>query len=354
MRNRGDIKYLGREPDVPEVPTIEELGRALNWYNHFYGVDDPEIFDWMREFLRSKGKDPRQIETYVKHGYFSKTLCSLSRLLTRGMRVEKYERRILRDFESFLVDRGSPESQKAHNFRRTTRPQNLLIADVDHLLDEFYKSDYRTKPPVDSFVVLKKFPSVQIKSARKHLQEIYEEISSRDPDVREAYSHLSKRALSNYVSFVKEVLERFDAERENLRREQKSEESKKKVQKKKTASDFSKLQFLRHDPGLNMSSDENFSALEQASVVYLFNLKYKELRMLVAGEGGFRVKGTTIRGFDPDRSSKRRVRKPAEVVPAMGLATKRNCEKIFNGLRSKRSPANGRVNSDTLIVKILK
>lgn len=353
MRNKNDVKYLGREPEISSHPTTEELARALNWYNHFYAHDDPEIFQWLKKYLIDTArKDPLESQAFVSSGRYSKTLCFIARLLTNGLDHDKFSKRIIGEFEAFIAikRRDRDRYRKSRKSGAKPRKENFLIADIDHTLDQFYNSDYMKRPDLEVFEVLSKYPSQQIKAARTHVEEIYEELCSKDPQVKEAYSHLSKKAMKNYVEFVKEILAKIGQEQENKKRKPAGS---KKSKTKTRNSDFSKLKYQKHDEDTGVVSDERLIAIETASVIYLYNTKYRELRRLVTKEG-FTVKGTTISGFCPEQSSKKKLRRPKEIVPEISSSTKRTCERLYRSVRAKEQSVNGRTNESTIILKIIK
>ena len=65
---------------------------------------------------------------------------------------------------------------------------------------------------------------------------------------------------------------------------------------------------------------------------------------------GLSVKGTTIKGFDPEKSLQRTIRKPDEFLPQIKKATRAKPEKLFQSLKTTETKLNGRVNGETILL----
>jgi hypothetical protein len=64
------------------------------------------------------------------------------------------------------------------------------------------------------------------------------------------------------------------------------------------------------------------------------------------------VKGSSIINYDPETSVWKKVRKPNEIVPKSVTSTKAQVKKLIDSLSSKESKMNGRLNAETIILKV--
>jgi len=71
------------------------------------------------------------------------------------------------------------------------------------------------------------------------------------------------------------------------------------------------------------------------------------------GASGFSVKGTSLQGYDPDTSVQRTLRKPDVIIPKMMAAGKVALRKILPDLTTTETQLNGRINEDTLLLRVL-
>jgi hypothetical protein len=66
------------------------------------------------------------------------------------------------------------------------------------------------------------------------------------------------------------------------------------------------------------------------------------------------VAGTTIQNFDPDLSAAKKLRKPEEALKAMLACTKPQLKKFLSTLTTTEAKLTGRINEDTILLKVLK
>ena len=93
-----------------------------------------------------------------------------------------------------------------------------------------------------------------------------------------------------------------------------------------------------------------------AKEIYVYNTKTRKLGRYVADEfvGELSVKGTTIVGFTPISSIQKTLRKPAEQLKEFMTASKPNTRKFLDSIKTVDIKLNGRINPETLLLKVLK
>jgi hypothetical protein len=86
-----------------------------------------------------------------------------------------------------------------------------------------------------------------------------------------------------------------------------------------------------------------------AQELWTYNTRYKHLTHYVArGRTGFSIKGTTLQDFDVDNSMAKVLRKPEEVLTKV-LEKKK---KILEGLTTKPIEPTGRINENTILLRV--
>ena len=70
------------------------------------------------------------------------------------------------------------------------------------------------------------------------------------------------------------------------------------------------------------------------------------------GPAGLSIKGTTLQGYDPESSVTKTVRKPNDVLPNVLNGGKRILKKMMDDINSKASEPNGRINSETILLRV--
>ena len=116
-----------------------------------------------------------------------------------------------------------------------------------------------------------------------------------------------------------------------------------------------KLQYKKTDERYKLQSIDPI-LIPRCQMVWVFNTKNRKLTQYNAvGRNGIMVKGTTLKDYDVDISTSKTVRKPDMVLSKLlntdGKIAMRN---IWNTITTTETKANGRINADTIILKILK
>ena len=109
------------------------------------------------------------------------------------------------------------------------------------------------------------------------------------------------------------------------------------------------------------TSDEyQLTSVNPASVpfsqkAFFFNTKNRQLSIYYAsGHAGIEIKGTTLTGYDADKSIIMTIRKPNEFLPLLLSATPKGIDKVLNTLKTKSRQANGRINANMIIGRKVK
>lgn len=91
-----------------------------------------------------------------------------------------------------------------------------------------------------------------------------------------------------------------------------------------------------------------------AKQLWVYNTKYRKLTVYNASsEMGLSVKGSAITGFDTTTSETRMLRKPDFAIKGLLEAGKITLRSFMSGLTSKGSIPNGRINTDTVLLRVV-
>ena len=69
---------------------------------------------------------------------------------------------------------------------------------------------------------------------------------------------------------------------------------------------------------------------------------------------GLSVRGSTITGFDEATSITKKVRNPRQLLPAVLNLGKVPLRQVMGNLKTTEQKANGRINADTILLRVLK
>jgi hypothetical protein len=120
-----------------------------------------------------------------------------------------------------------------------------------------------------------------------------------------------------------------------------------------------KLKFKQTDAEYGLGSITP-ADIVYARILVVFNTKNRKVGLYYAHnvdpmglqrEGsGLSVKGTTITGYDEEKSVQRTIRKPQEFLPEIKKATRAKTEKLFETLKTTETKLNGRINGETILL----
>jgi hypothetical protein len=182
----------------------------------------------------------------------------------------------------------------------------------------------------------------------KDLNELVEAATTKDEQLKEAYSHLSKVQLRKITAFYQEIVSACEmlAQEAKVNRKPKA---KKAVPAEKIVA---KLKYKKADEPLKLVSI-NPADILGAKELWTYNTKTRKLGKYVAEE--FRdlgIKGTTITGFSEAKSVQKTLRKPAEQIKAFKDAGKVVLRKFLEEINAVDTRMNGRINEDIILLKI--
>ena len=93
-----------------------------------------------------------------------------------------------------------------------------------------------------------------------------------------------------------------------------------------------------------------------AEQLWVYNVKNRKLGRYVAEDQGgvLGVKGTSITGFNESKSTQKTLRKPEEQIKDLMGSGKVKLRSFIDNIKSKEQAVNGRINIDTIILRIMR
>lgn len=343
-----DDKYYGPEPiDI----TKKGFGDALNWYNYMFDLD--EVRDWIFEYMKRNEYSKSDIAAVKRLPKYkiTKTSCAVARIIMNGNTLEQpaIDRlhasiagyiaegiQIKEEVKSTSEEKAGPTIQE-----RTQHKINQLITDCEEAIDN--------DPALNIYEWLKgKEATVQAAAA---IRDFY---AKWLPDFEE--DEFDTRAEKKRRAEQKKYWEAFVADCDRYCGNKKATKVRKPREKKvKSAVDqVSKMKYQKEFPPLKIVS-VNPAEMVSASQIWTYNTKYKKLtRYDASGPNGIQVKGTTLIGYDVEKSLTKSVRKPEVTIQNLLSAGKVALRSIMDDLKTNVTKPNGRINTDTIILRVIK
>ena len=168
--------------------------------------------------------------------------------------------------------------------------------------------------------------------------------------LREAYGHLTKQDAKNYLTALETLHGACDVVIDAAKASRKPR-AKKAPSKEKL---IAKLKYLERDDKLQLVSVNPLEIID-AKEVWVYNTKTRKLGKYVAADHAtLQVKGAGLQFYDEKASVQKTLRKPADTLKEFKKAGKVALRKFMDDIKTTDIKLNGRLNSDTIILKCVK
>ena len=361
-----DEKYLGSEPDLRGDVTDAQIISAYNWYNYFYDSDQAKawVVDYLKEFHKSEKELIKNVNRVNSN--LCRTIGWNSRILLLGgnLSEELVQRNLDKIRKLASASNGSAEAEEEVSAakeevkqvisiqERVTNRANDLIADLEVQLDNYYR-DGSTFKPSDWLSQQDVKPAIAQRIADYYkplYSEVYDALNGKDTQLKEGYSRWSKPKLKAYVEFIKSIISAAETRATIAKATRKPRKKKEKSPVQLVA----KLKYKQKDETYNVVSIDPKQIIG-ANQLWVFNTKYRTLAVYNAmGPAGLNVKGSTVTGYDEKTSIVKKLRKPTEQVNKLLGGGKVVLRKYMDEIKCKPKEANGRINNDVVLLRIIK
>lgn len=365
-------KHIGVETtnwvDVPSELVEMKVYTNLRIYNYFY--DHKDAFKWAEEWVKkNRGQDLSDFKA-SEDWRVNTTLGGLCKMHLAGAPFDEKRMAWVNAGIDAAVKAG--KENKRIEASLSTKPAKTsadvlaekihdFIAEVEAVIDDYHNP--KILLDAENYSVyneLKKInaPKPLAQKVYDYYKPLYDEIeelvTKKTPDLVEGYKHLkTTKEKKDYLAFIKNIIDDcqkfLNAATAAKVRKPRQPRAKKKVPIEKL---IARVKYQKESAEYKLTSVDP-AAIVGATEVYLFNTKYRHLIQLVAASvDGFSIKGTTVTNMREESSWKKTLRKPEDVLKEIGGTTKARASKLFLDLKTKASPANGRLNEETIILKV--
>ena len=368
-----DFKFTGEEPtwhNCPEEKYDDRVRQCLNFYNYYLDRDDfiPIIQEYMKNNSYSDG-NIAVIPHVPKTSYILNITGKLCRCFNMGMpkfgkypnTVKEYIGNLVSEAKRELFFKKNDSEQKAKVSKKpnvhtimTEKVRTSILCELEEMLDAWIDPKVKIKKlPVASMLrgenIPVSFVGPVVQWLERHKNDYTDAYEKRCPDMVEGFSYLSKPQLRNRIKALDEMLNEIV-----LYKSSKKAARKPRTKKPKSADkQVSRLNYLNESEEYCMQSCDP-TRIVGAQKFFMFNTKYRKMTVFTSlGRDGFTVQGSTLKGFDESQSYSLTLRKPKEILPILSAKTERQIDKELSKLTTKRKPANGRINKDTILIRTI-
>ena len=365
--------------DAVEQMTTEQFQRhwhsAMSYYRlEFSGKDlKPAVIKWMATVGCTK-EDVANFKR-TKDNRCNVTMGAIASCLLRGMPAVRADFNQGRDTAAWLrkeivdvIEAGKNDKDEEAVAEVKTLVVQPTIQDrmketaykmteeLEDAIEGFQKDPENFDPK--AFKVLNLLKGKEVKAAHARLiKTLYsrdlaelEELASgtADEQLKEGYSHRTKKQIRNLIAFYQEIMSACDMLAQEAKVNRKPRKTKVVPKDKLVA----KLKYMKSNEPLKLVSI-NPTDIIGTKELWIFNTKTRKLGKYVAAEfNDLGVKGTTITGFDEFKSVQKTVRKPEEKLKEFKAAGKVQLRKFLEDINATDTKMNGRINEDTILLKV--
>jgi hypothetical protein len=361
-----DTNAMGMEPTWKTQPIegrISAFSHAFSWYNYFYGKKDAR--EMIVNYLETHGRkvDVRTLKR-IPDSSIRLTTGWLCRMSMVGLELTELEQikldNLLKEILDSKQDEAVEEAVVEDAVPKITIQDRLrdkvseCAGELDGLFDEFItggaklNADYKPVVLMRSLNIAPQMVNDIKQIWTRKLTEFDTAVAGKDADLVQGYGFLSKVQLRNCVKFCELVISDCGAYVQIKKVERKPRKIRAVPPEKRAA----KFKHVMEFAELKLKGLPAASLVDKAEA-WLYDTKKRKLIHLVADSHtqAFTVKSNSIIGFSTVDSQQKTLRKPADVLKAMGAAGKPAARKIYKDLTTTETPFNGRGTENLIILK---
>lgn len=355
------IEPTGSKLDPSNESYNGQILTVFNWYSAEKTRTD--AYKYLLEYVKkNRNKDYKTFQK-VNENKVITTIGWLARLLTRGAKISEEHRLRLEQHIDILInttlvkdvveDAVEKEKKVVVNIQEAIKQKaKEYIGELEGAIDDFIKLD-------TEFSLYNDFKSKQIPApyvqdvkewAEKKLAEYSEVIEGIDSQLVEGYSNFNKRKLKALVKLFEQFIEDCDL----YGQFKKANRKVRAVREKPAAQQVKSIKYKAKDEELGIESERPIDVVG-AQQVWVFNTKTRKLAVYTSeSTKGMTVKGTTLQNWMPEKSKQKTLRKPEEQIKSLMSSGKVKLRTFMDDIKSKEQAVNGRINIDTVILKIVR
>ena len=352
-----DIKAIlsnNKEPKFSGELSQTELTKTLSWYAQ--NRDSKDATKYATEYFKKKLKiqAPESLRTQAP------TFGYICRIVSLGGVLNESNAKWFEDTIEELKNAKQPDAKPAKVANVVSiqdhikRKSGECIGELEGQIDELITSEFSAN--VSPYAIMN---TLQIKGAHtkfvidhfKTRRAEYDEIlTTKDDDVKEAYSNFTKPQLKKLITYCDQVILdgmklAGEAVKSRKPRKRKAKSAEQLTAKMNYAKDFAELKLVSVDP----------KTIVGANQLWVYNTKTRKLGCYNALDAaGLSIKGSTIQNFAESKSIHKTLRKPEVTLPEVLKAGKVALRNILTDIRAAEKELTGRINADTILLRTVK
>jgi polyhydroxyalkanoate synthesis regulator phasin len=360
------VKQATGEPDVSKLLDDENylsmFAHVCNWYSANRGRKDAVKF--VREYVKkNRSQDElKALDHLSDTEYGAMTYGWMCRTMSRGGNLSAEHKGRLEYYIDEIINKGKVNSQTAPvEVAETTKKVIDIQAAMKEKIQEYLGE---LEGELDGVFFgggtinlydnmrAKQLPAAYVEPVREwakvYLAQYLDILKGEDEQLVEGYSHLNKNKIKQLAKMFHSFIEDCDKYEVFKKANRKTRAVREKTPTQQTKG----IKYKIEDTELKIKSLHPTEMIG-ASQVWLYNTKTKKLsKYSTESSRGIQAKGSALQNWEPDMSKQKTLRKPEETIKELMAAGKVKLRTFLNELKTKEQNVNGRLNTDTIILRV--
>jgi hypothetical protein len=350
-----DIKAIlsnNKEPKFSGELSQTQLTQALSWYAQ--NRDNKDATKYAVEYFKKKLKIPAP-DALKSQGSTFGFICRIVSLggvlnASNATWFDETVQKIQKQVPVAKVITDTVVSIQDHIKRKASECIGELEGQIDDLIITEFKSNvspYATMTGMDVKAAHTKFIIEHFKTRRVEYDNV---LTTEDSDIKEGYSNFTKSQLKKLISYCDQVIVdgmklAGEAIKTRKPRKRKTKSADQLIVKLNYAKDFADLKITSIDP----------KTIIGATSLWVYNTKTRKLGVYHALDAsGLNIKGSTVLNYSESKSVSKTLRKPEVTVHEVLKAGKVALRNVLTDIRAAEKPLTGRINTDTILLRVSK
>lgn len=350
-----NVVMYGHEPKFDRELSKIELMATLNWYTQ--NKDTRDAVKYANDYFKKNYK--LNVENVIKE--YPTTFGFVCRILSNGGIINEKDitwfnetiLKIKNDLANYKVEVVVDDKPVMPNIQdRIKEKASECIGELEGLLDEYTLSKFTSNPKPYGVMHTLNIKGVHTNRILEHWKRIRAEydtvLTTEDELIKEGYSNFSKTEIKKIVGFCDSIITDCMKVVDEANKSRKPRQRKQKTPEQLV----SKLKYLdKHEALVSENPKDIIGAIQ----LWVYNTKSRKLGCYNADDAsGLSVKGSSIIGFNESKSTQKKLRKPEVTLPEILKGGKVYLRTALDDIKAVPATLNGRLNTDTILLRIIK
>ena len=351
-----NLAFAGSEPKFAVELSAIDMMKTLSWYSQ--NKDTKDAHKWASEYFKKKLK--LDVSSVIKN--FPSTFGFVCRIILNGGQLgvkdqiwfDDMIKKVKAKLNEPEIVEEKPKAVVINIQDRIRAKADDTIAGLESQVDDIINSGFTANSqPYAVFHTLNvkdaqtKYIVEWAKAKRIEFDDV---LNTDDKELKEAYSNFTKPQLKKMIAYFDQVI--LDCQRVS------GESTKSRKPRKRKAKSpeqlTAKMNFMPEFKELKLTSIK-VTDIVGAMSLWVYNTKTRKLGVYHAEDaGGLSVKGSTIANFSDTKCMQKKLRKPEQVLPEVLNGGKVILRNLMDSINAVPHWLNGRINKDTILLKVIK